>query len=119
MGKSERGAAKKAGEISECLIGKGSLMEGMLVCKGLIRVEGGCKGQLVTEGTLVIACDAVVEADIEAGDVIVAGSVSGTISAKNLVHLSSTAKVKAEVRSRRFKVVAGALFRGTAIRIAG
>jgi len=119
MSKRERGAAKNAGGISECLVGKGSLMEGRLSCKGLIRVDGGCRGHLSTEGTLVIAEGAAVEADIEAGDVIIAGFVSGTIAARNSVQLTSTAKVKAEIRSRRFSIEAGGLFRGNVIRIAG
>lgn len=117
MGKRERGEAKNAGGISECLIGKGSLMEGRLSCKGLIRVDGGCKGYLSTEGTLVIAEDARVEAEIEAGDVIIAGFVSGTIMARNSVCLMSTARVKAEIRSRRFKIESGGLFQGSASRI--
>jgi cytoskeletal protein CcmA (bactofilin family) len=118
MSKRERVEEKNSGGTPECLIGRGSLMDGRLSCKGMIRVEGECRGRLSTDGTLVIAEGARVEAEIEAENVIIAGFAGGTISARNFVHIASTARVRAEIRSRRFKIEAGGLFEGNASRIA-
>lgn len=98
--------------ISECLIGKGSRLEGNFSCAGLLRIEGECIGKLSVAGTLVIAEGAEVDADVVADNVVVAGRVRGTISAKDSIHLTSTARVKADLKSRRFKLDEGGLFLG-------
>lgn len=99
--------------ISECVIGKGSIFEGKLSCAGLLRIEGECVGTLSVAGTLVIAEGALVEAEIEADNVIVAGTAKGAIKAKNLIHLLSTARVKADLKSRKFKLEDGGLYLGS------
>ena len=101
-----------AAGISECVIGKGSIFEGTLSCAGLLRVEGKCLGRLVVSGTLVVAEGAVVEAEIEADDVIVAGTVRGGIRAKNLIHLMSAARVMGDLKSRKFRLDDGGLYLG-------
>jgi len=118
MSKRARSTEKNSGGIPECLIGRGSLMDGKLFCRGMIRVDGECKGSLSTDGALIIAEGARVEAVIEAEDVVIAGFASGTITARNFVHLTSSARVRAEIRSRRFKIEAGGVFEGKASRTA-
>jgi len=98
--------------ISECLIGKGSIFEGTLSCAGLLRIEGKCLGRLAVAGTIVIAQGALVEAEIEADDVIVAGTVKGGIRARNLIHLMPAARVIGDLRSRKFRLDDGGLFLG-------
>ncbi|HWR12720.1 MAG TPA: polymer-forming cytoskeletal protein [Rectinemataceae bacterium] len=100
------------GGVSACVIGKGSRLEGTLSCVGLLRLEGECVGKLGATGTLVIAEGAKADAEIEADDVIVAGTVNGSIVGRNFVRLTASAKVKADIQSPRFKLEDGALFLG-------
>lgn len=104
--------------ISECVIGKGSRLEGTFTCAGLLRIEGESVGKLIVSGTLVVTEGARVEADAEAEDIIVASSFKGSLKARNSVRLAPTAKVRANVTSRSFKLEDGGLFQGSVSGIA-
>ena len=98
---------------SECLIGKGARLEGKYSCVGLMRVEGECIGELSVRGTLIIAEGAKVQANIQADDVVVAGRLRGTVSARNSVRLASTANIRADITTPSFALEDGGLFLGT------
>lgn len=97
---------------SESLIGKGCRFEGKFACVGMLRIEGECVGSISVSGSLVIARGARVEAEIEADDVIIAGSAKGKITARHSVVLASTARVKADISSRGFTLEDGGLYSG-------
>lgn len=98
---------------SECLVGKGARLEGRFSCSGLLRIEGECSGELAVQGTLIIVQGAKVQADVQADDIVVAGILRGTISARKSVRLASTASVVADIRTPRFALDDGGLFWGT------
>lgn len=113
MKKGESHPIKSAKGIPECVVGEGSSMDGHLSCPGLIRIEGDCKGSLASDGTVVIAEGARVDAEIDAAEVVIAGQVIGAIRAKNLVDIHATAKVRATIEARRFRIEEGGLFLGS------
>lgn len=97
---------------SESLIGKGCRFEGNFACVGMLRIEGECVGAISVTGSLVIAQGARVEAEIEADDVIIAGSAKGKITARHSVILASTSRVKADISARGFTLEDGGLYSG-------
>jgi|GEM_PF-745383 len=106
-------AAKPASiDGSESLIGRACRFEGDFTCVGMLRIEGECVGAISVSGSLVIAHGARVEAEIEADDVIIAGSAKGKITARHAVALASTARVKADISARGFTLEDGGLFSG-------
>lgn len=113
-----QGAKPAPIDVSESLIGKGSRFAGNFSCVGMLRIEGECAGTISVSGVLVITCGATVEAEIDADDVIIAGTAKGTITARHSVLLTSTAKVRADIRSRGFKLEDGGLYSGLVSRIA-
>lgn len=115
--KIEEAVAAASGGLSDCVIGKGSRFEGDARCAGLLRIEGECSGTISVLGTLVVAAGATVEAKIEADDIIIAGFVSGSIAARRSLSLESTARVRADVRSKSFKLDDGARYKGSVSRI--
>ena len=70
-----------AGEITT-LLGRGATFEGKLTFEGTVRIDGRFKGEVFTDDTLVIGEGAVVEAQLDVGEVIVQGTVIGNITAK-------------------------------------
>ena len=59
-----------------------------------------------------ISSEAIVKADIEANTVVVAGSIQGNLSVKDLVELGKTAKIKGDIECGRLTMSAGASFKG-------
>jgi len=101
---------------SESVFGPDSFLDGSYSCSGLLRIEGRARGRISVDGNLVIAREARVEADIEARDVVVAGTLSGSVKAEKSVRLAETAKVRANLSCRIFSMEEGALFQGDVLR---
>lgn len=100
------------GEVS-ALIGRGAEFEGRIVFEGVVRIDGSFKGDVFTRDTLVIGPDAVVEAQIDADTVLVAGSVSGEIRAMSRVEIFATGVVRGAVHTPVLKIEEGGVFDGT------
>ncbi len=98
---------------TESVFSPDSFLEGDYSCSGLLRIEGRARGKISVNGSLVIAEEARVEADIEAQDVIVAGILIGSIKAEKSIRLTQSAKVRARLSSPVFSLEEGALFEGT------
>ena len=98
--------------IVNSLIGEGSEFRGEFKVKDLIRIDGYFKGNIITEGKVLVGKSGTVETDIRAGIVVVGGSVSGSIHAAKRVILLSTAQVYGDVVTRSLVVEEGVVFEG-------
>jgi len=90
-----------------------------LVCVGQITADedltigGGFQGSLKLGGRrLRIEAGAKVESDIEAGSVLVQGTLSGNIRASGTVALAAEARMKGDIVAAKVTIHEGARFRG-------
>ena len=90
-------------------------MQGTLIFKDYVnlRINGTFEGVLNTKGSLMIGEDAVVNADITGESIIIAGKVSGNITALKDLKLISPARVIGDIRSPLLSIAEGAVFDGT------
>ena len=90
-------------------------MQGTLIFKDSVnlRINGTFEGLLNTKGSLMIGENAVVNADITGESIIVAGKVSGNITALKDLKLISPARVIGDIRSPLLSIAEGAIFDGT------
>ena len=72
------------GEITT-LLGRGATFEGKLTFEGTVRIDGRFRGEVFSDDVLVIGEGAIVEAEIDIGEVIVQGTVVGNIKAKRSI----------------------------------
>src|SRR5881396_3293410 len=93
-------AAKQsaAGEITT-LLGRGASFEGKLTFDGTVRIDGRFKGEVFSDDTLVIGEGAVVEAEIEIGEVIIQGTVVGNVKAKRSIEIHAPGRVKGDLHT--------------------
>ena len=89
-------------------------MQGSLVFSDPVnlRINGVFKGNLTTQGNLVIGKNAQVDADIVGENIMIAGSVKGKIKASRAIQLSGTAEVTGDISSPLFSIEQGAAFNG-------
>lgn len=100
-----------AGEITT-LLGRGATFEGKLTFEGTVRIDGRFKGEVFTDDTLVIGEGAVVEAEIEVGDVIIQGTVVGNITAKRSIEIHAPGRVKGDLHTPQLQIDKGVIFEG-------
>jgi len=107
--------AKKRKEEEEvrAFLGKGAEFNGKLMFNGSVRIDGGFKGSIFGNGTLVIGEGAEVEADIRVDSVMVSGELRGQIDVKKKIRIYSTGKVTGDLNTPVFSVEEGAFFEGT------
>ena len=95
-------------------IGKSVVFDGELTSDEDLKFDGTLKGHLhVRDATLTIGEGATVEADVRAKQVIVQGTVQGSIAAGDRIELTAAAKVTGSLTAERVVIVEGARFSGT------
>ena len=85
--------------VFDSVLSKETQSEGTIRTKGSIRIDGEVKGKIESLGDVMIGETASVESDIEAKNVIIAGTVVGNVKASGKLDLLSTGNLKGEVYS--------------------
>lgn len=112
FGEKERSLKLIDGE-TMTLLDKDAQFEGKLTFEGKVQINGRFRGEIFSEGTLVIGEGAEVDANIEIHTVIIQGQVNGQIQAKSLIEMHPPAVVKGEISSPNLVISEGAIFEGS------
>ena len=103
---------KKVDSISTFL-GSDARFQGTVEFQGTIRVDGGVKGKIRSDGgTVIVGEKAVVDADIIAGTVIVMGELKGTIDAKERIEVYPLGRLGGNVQTAAISIKPGGIFNG-------
>lgn len=96
----------------ETIIGQGTEIKGSIVADGLMRIDGKFEGTIETEGDLVVGNTGVVDAQIQAGNLMVAGEVRGKIAQVGRLEIGRSGKLFADAKVEQLVIEQGALFQG-------
>jgi cytoskeletal protein CcmA (bactofilin family) len=95
------------------LLGRGTHFEGKLSFEGRVRIDGSFRGEIQTNGVLVIGEGAQVNANIRATSVIVkGGTVEGDIVASESIELYVPARVTGNLKAPEVFMDRGVQFSG-------
>jgi cytoskeletal protein CcmA (bactofilin family) len=99
------------GEINT-LLGRGSEFEGKLTFEGTVRIDGKLSGEVFSEDVLVVGEGALVQAQIDVGEIIIQGTVIGNIRAKRGIEIRAPGRVKGDLTTPSLQVDKGVIFEG-------
>lgn len=99
------------------LIGAGSVVNGDLAFAGGLRIDGTVRGAVscvdcAKGGILVISETGVVEGEVRASHLVVAGRISGPVHATELLELQPKAQVTGDIHYRALEMHHGAVVDG-------
>ena len=94
------------------VIGAGITIEGEITTDEDVVVHGTVRGKLHAKEGVSVEVGGVVEADISAGPLTVAGAVTGNITSTDRVDLQAGARVVGNVKAVRITIADGAQFKG-------
>jgi cytoskeletal protein CcmA (bactofilin family) len=94
------------------LLSKDAEIHGAVKTQGSLRVDGTVYGDVVSVKTVTIGSTGSVEGNITGEDIIIAGKVKGTISARGRIALESSAQIEGDLNTSRLSIAEGAVFRG-------
>lgn len=93
-------------------LGAGTNYHGKLHFQGAVRIDGNFQGEVVSEGTLVIGQEAVVDGQVKVGQLVLSGKLKGEVEAKSKVVLHKTANLQGNIRTPVLVVEEGAVLEG-------
>jgi len=109
---SDRARSASVGELN-ALLGRGTRFEGKLTFEGRVRIDGELVGEVFSDGVLVVGEEAVVEARIDVGTLIVRGGVvRGNVHARGAVEVYAPGKVYGNLAAAEIFIDKGVVFEG-------
>jgi cytoskeletal protein CcmA (bactofilin family) len=102
---------KRKNEIT-AFLGRDTEFEGNLSFKGMVRIDGRFKGEINTEGTLIVGETAVIDSDIHASNVIISGEIRGHVVAGEKIEILSPGKVFGDIEAPSVTINTGVIFEG-------
>ncbi len=97
---------------SETIIAHGVRLDGDLVAEGDLIIEGEVHGTIKTQGDLRIGEQALVEADIEAGNALVSGTIRGNFLVHGKLELMPSSSMTGDVTTEVLVIGPGAKVNG-------
>lgn len=94
------------------VIGADAVFKGELAFEKGVRVDGRIEGKIATKGHLAVSQGGHLQADVDAGSIIVEGEVKGNLVAGDRVELRKSARLKGDITASKLLVAEGAAFIG-------
>ncbi|HEX4794575.1 MAG TPA: polymer-forming cytoskeletal protein [Humisphaera sp.] len=94
------------------ILGPDASFKGELSFDKGMRLMGRFEGKINTPGRLQIAKEAKMQADVDAGAIIVEGDVQGNLSASDRIELKQSARYEGDLKAAKLVVDEGAVFNG-------
>jgi len=94
------------------LLGPHSEFEGKLSFEGRVRIDGTFRGEIFSDGVLMIGETARLQAEVSVGTVIVSGELRGNVTASELVELRAPSRMYGNIRTPSLVIERGVVFEG-------
>ena len=97
----------------DTLVGANTELNGNVISKGIIRIDGKVTGNVTVQGDLFIGENAFIKGDLTASNIQIAGSVEGSVFSSGLLILMPTARMLGDIQVKSFVCEEGSIFEGT------
>jgi cytoskeletal protein CcmA (bactofilin family) len=94
------------------VIGPDAVFKGELSFEKGLKLQGKFEGKINTPGRLHISREAKLQADVDAGAIIVEGEVRGNLTASDRIELKQSARYEGDLTASKLVVDEGAVFSG-------
>ena len=100
------------GDKMNTIIGKDTVISGMIEVTGTLRVDGVAKGDVKVSDTITVGPTGSVEANVQTKNAVVSGAVTGNIHASERVELQAKANITGDLITKSLVIEQGAVFHG-------
>jgi cytoskeletal protein CcmA (bactofilin family) len=97
--------------VTPTLISKGCIVHGKIESDVFVRIDGHIKGDLFIGEGLIVGEDGLIEGNISAKEIVVYGTVNGTVKAQS-IDIKSSGKILGEIHTTTLQVEKGAVYTG-------
>lgn len=104
--------AETANQDYPTILGPDASFKGEMSFEKGMRLQGRFEGKITTSGRLHVAKEAKLQADVEAGAIVIEGEVHGNLSASDRIEMKPSARYEGDLTAGKLVVEEGAAFRG-------
>lgn len=97
---------------NDTVVGENVKVTGKLHTTSNIQINGQVRGQVSSDGGLIVGKTATISGPLEGKEIKIEGSVKGNVTASELVELEEGAKVFGDIQTKVLSVKPGAIFVG-------
>lgn len=101
-----------SGSSLNCVVAKGTKIEGQFKSVENIRLDGTVVGDVSCNQKLVLGESGRVEGKIDTNDAVIMGHVVGELIVEGILHLNSTANIEGDITAKKMIVEEGARYNG-------
>ena len=94
------------------VLGEGTSFSGTLVFEKPLQISGEFEGEIFSDGYLFISNTAKVRANIKAETVVVAGEVTGNVTAMKKLEMLETGRIIGNIKTAKLQIADGVVFDG-------
>ncbi len=94
------------------VIGAGTEFVGDLTTKDTTKIDGTIRGNIQSEGIIIIGTNGHVEGNINAVEVRIAGMIKGDMTAENRIEILSSAHIEGNITTKSLCIDEHAVFQG-------
>ena len=102
----------KKRDVINAFLGKNTEFEGKLSFTGAVRIDGRFKGEIFTEGTLIVGEAANIESKVHVSQIIISGEIRGNIVADEKIEIHAPGKVFGNIQAPILVIDEGVVFEG-------
>lgn len=100
-------------DTTDTIIGESSRIEGNIITKASLRIEGQVEGDIETEGDVTIGKQGEALSNIIARNVLNAGTIRGSVQTKGELTITETGKLYGDILVTALTIAGGGQFQGT------
>jgi cytoskeletal protein CcmA (bactofilin family) len=89
-------------------------IKGVIKSSGSVRMDGKLDGDLASQGDAILGKTATMKGNISGSNVVIEGTINGTITAKDKIEMKTAARITGDIKSKRLAVEDGVMFIGKA-----
>ena len=105
----------KKTETTTAFLGKDTQFEGKLTFHGAIRIDGHFKGEISSDGNLIVGEGGIIEANIYVSNIIISGEIHGSIIADHRIEIHPPGKVFGDIQAPTMVTHEGMTFEGNCL----
>lgn len=110
---SPAGKHSDAGGSLNCVVAKGTKIEGKFKSAESMRLDGTVVGDVFCEKKLVLGESGKVEGTMDTVDAVIMGHIIGELKVSGVLHLNSTAHIEGDITAKKMIVEEGARYSGS------
>ena len=103
---------KRKGTGSTSLLSRNVVIDGEVVGDENLHVDGNIKGRIKLSGNLFVGASGLVEADVQATNVVIQGKIVGNVTADQQLEIQPSGKLIGDCKAASIDIREGAVFDG-------